>query len=368
MEGYRIEEALQAFGFDGEGVKAARYGSGHINDTFLVTEEGKKERFILQRINTNVFKDPVSLMKNVEGVTKFLRQEIEKNGGDVLRETLNLLPAKDGKCYFVDSDGKYWRVYLFIEDAATYDLVEKPEDFYESARAFGRFQLLLAQYPVEELSETIPDFHNTPVRFETFKKAIADDVCGRAAEVQEEIKFFLEREEDMGLAMKMFREGKLRQCVTHNDTKLNNIMIDDATRRAICVIDLDTIMPGFSIFDFGDSIRFGANTAAEDEKDLSKVTLSLELFDIYTKGFMEGCEGKITQAEKDLLANGAKIMTMECGMRFLTDYLQGDTYFKIHREGHNRDRARTQITLVKDMEAKWEQMLEIVRKRAAEIA
>ncbi len=367
MAEYNVEkmlEAAQAFQIEGTFKSSAPYGSGHINSTFAMIweQDGKEVRYILQRVNTNIFKDPVSLMRNIEGVTEFLRKEIIANGGDPERETLNLVPAKDGKKYYQDSEGGFWRVYIFIENATCYNLVEKPEDFYQSGKAFGHFQRLLAQYPAAELSETIPNFHNTPSRFETFKKAIEEDVCGRAASVKEEIRFVMDRQSELGMAMDMQKEGRLPLRVTHNDTKLNNIMIDDATGQAICIIDLDTIMPGLSIFDYGDSIRFGANTAEEDEPDVSKVSLSLPLFDIYTKGFLEGCEGSLTEEEMDMLPMGAKLMTLECGMRFLTDYLQGDVYFRTARENHNLDRTHTQFALVADMEKKWSEMKAIVEK------
>lgn len=360
----KITDAIENFAFEGEHISHERYGSGHINDTFLITNQvnGEEKRYILQRMNHEIFKDPVSLMKNVEGVTSFLREKIIANGGDPYRETLNLVKTKDGATYYKDDNGNFWRSYLFIADATCYNLVEKPEDFYQSGKAFGHFQRLLADYPAKELSETIPNFHNTPVRFETFKQAVKEDVCGRAASVQDEIAFVMERAGDMGAAQTMLEDGRLPLRVTHNDTKLNNIMIDDKTGQALCIIDLDTIMPGLSIFDFGDSIRFGANTAEEDETDLSKVSLSLPLFEIYTKGFLEGCNGSLTEAEISMLPMGAKLMTLECGVRFLTDYLQGDVYFKIHREHHNLDRTRTQFGLVADMEKKWAEMEEIVRK------
>lgn len=359
----KIAETIEAFEFRGDNKKHERYGSGHINDTFLIVNDdaGTEYYYILQRMNHDIFKDPVSLMKNVKGVTTFLREKIIEAGGDPDRETLNLVKTKDGGSYYRDSDGNYWRAYLFISEATSYNLVEKPEDFYQSGKAFGHFQRLLSDYPARELSETIPGFHNTPVRFETFKQAVKGDVCGRAAGVQKEIQFIMDRVEDMDAAQSRLESGKLPIRVTHNDTKLNNIMIDDVTGEAVCIIDLDTIMPGLSIFDFGDSIRFGANTAEEDEKDLSKVALSLPLFDIYTKGFLEGCGESLTSEEVKMLPMGAKLMTLECGMRFLTDYLQGDVYFKIHRENHNLDRARTQFALVADMEKKWGDMEACVR-------
>lgn len=358
------KEVIENFQFEGEYTEGIPYGSGHINDTFRVTfqHKGETKRYILQRMNNQIFLNPEELMENVVGVTSLLRKKIVENGGEPERETLNLVPAKDGKAFYKDSEGEYWRVYLFIEGAKTYDLVENQEDFYQSAVAFGRFQGLLADYPAETLHETIQDFHNTVKRLDTFKKAVEADGCGRAAQVQEEIQFVLDREALAHKLCDMQAEGKLPLRVTHNDTKLNNIMIDDETRKAICVIDLDTVMPGLSVNDFGDSIRFGASTGAEDEPDLSKVSCSMELFELYTKGFVEGCKGSLTEEELDMLPVGAMTMTYECGMRFLTDYLEGDHYFKIHREGHNLDRCRTQFKLVKDMEEKWNQMNEIVNK------
>ncbi|MFT4107130.1 MAG: aminoglycoside phosphotransferase family protein [Lacrimispora sp.] len=360
----KIREAIGLLAFEGEPVSWERYGSGHINDTFrlICKAEEKEKHYILQRINHEVFKDPVSLMGNIEGVTSFLRERIEAQGGDPERETLNVIKSKDGKSYCRDSEGNYWRGYIFIDGAITYDKVRDPQDFYQSGKAFGRFKGLLAEYPADELAETIPNFHNTPVRLETFKEAVKADVCGRAHLVEEEIKFILDREKEASVVMDMLKDGRLSLCVTHNDTKLNNIMIDNATGEALCVVDLDTIMPGLSIFDFGDSIRFGANTADEDEPDVSKVSLSLPLFEIYTKGYMKGCRGSLTPEEKRMLPMGAKLMTFECGMRFLTDFLQGDTYFHISRENHNLDRARTQLALVADMEKKWKEMEEIVLK------
>ena len=357
-------EALSAFQIDGTVISAVRYGSGHINDTFLVKmckADGSEGRVIMQRMNTNIFTKPDELMENILGVTSFLRERIIENGGNPDRETLNVIPTKEGNSYFVDSEGNCWRCYIFIEDAIGYDKVENPEDFYQSAVAFGNFQRLLADYPAETLHETIEGFHDTKARFEVFKKAIADDVCGRAASVKAEIDFYLAREDVANVFGDMLAKGELPLRVTHNDTKLNNIMIDNETHKGICVIDLDTVMPGLAMNDFGDSIRFGASTAVEDEKDLDKVWCDMKLFELYAKGFIEGCGGRLTEKEIELLPMGAKVMTYECGMRFLTDYLQGDIYFKTHREGHNLDRARTQMKLVQDMENKWDIMNKIVK-------
>lgn len=359
------EEAIAHFQYEGDLVSEGPYGSGHINDTFLlafdVEGEGKRN-VILQRMNNEVFSDPEGLMENIVGVTSYLRKKIIDDGGDPDRETLNVIPTVDGKDYYVDEAGDYWRSYKFITDATSYDKVEKPEHFYQSAVAFGHFQCMLADYPAETLHETIVGFHDTKARFATFKKVVEEDVMGRAASVEKEIQFVLEHEDVANYFSDLLAKGEIPLRVTHNDTKLNNIMIDNKTGKGICVIDLDTVMPGLAMNDFGDSIRFGASTAAEDEMDLSKVSCSMELFDLYAKGFIEGCDGKLTKREIELMPMGAKTMTFECGMRFLTDYLQGDTYFKVHREGHNLDRCRTQFKLVEDMEKKWYTMQEIVNK------
>ena len=360
----KVHEAIDGFKLPGELKECIRYGSGHINDTYRLTYETPQgtKRYILQRMSTSIFKKPLELMENVSGVTAWLRKKIIENGGDPERETLTLVKSNDGLPYFVDSTGEYWRVYLFIEGATCYDAVKDDNDFYQSAVAFGHFQRLLADYPAETLHETIKDFHNTPDRLDKFKKAVAEDICGRAASVQKEIDFILEREELTHALYDLQLDGRLPLRVTHNDTKLNNIMIDDETGKAICVIDLDTVMPGLTANDFGDSIRFGASTALEDEQDLSKVSCDLHLFDVYARGFIEGCGGALTDLEIDMLPMGAILMTFENGIRFLTDHLEGDHYFHIHREGHNLDRCRTQLTLVKDMQEKLPQMNAIIQK------
>lgn len=358
-------EAIAHFQYEGRLVKDTPFGSGHINDTFLLTFELKKMgrmKVILQRMNSSIFKDPIHLMDNILGVTSFLRDKIIENGGDPERETLNVIPALDGKPYYKDSFGDYWRSYVYINDATCYDQVENADQLYQSGVAFGNFQRMLADYPADSLTEVITGFHDTKARFEVFKKAVEADVMGRVSEVQEEIQFVLDREDVACYLGECQAKGEIPLRVTHNDTKLNNVMIDNKTGKAICVIDLDTVMPGLAVNDFGDSVRFGASTAAEDEKDLSKVSCSMELFEAYTKGFIEGCGGRLTKREIELLPMGAKVMTYECGMRFLTDYLEGDHYFKVHRPGHNLDRCRTQFKLVEDMEEKWDQMKEIVAK------
>ena len=361
----RKDEAIAHFQYEGVLVDERPYGSGHINDTYLLTfdiPEMGQLKVILQRMNTQIFTEPVQLMENIINVTNYLRKKIVENGGDPERETLNVIPCVDGKPYFVDSTGEYWRSYKFITDATSYDQVESPDDFYQSAVSFGNFQSLLADYPAETLHETIKGFHDTRARFQVFKKAVEADVCGRAASVQKEIQFVLDHEDVANVFAEMLDKKEIPLRVTHNDTKLNNIMIDNKTGKGICVIDLDTVMPGLAMNDFGDSIRFGASTGAEDEVDLDKIWCDMDLFDIYAKGFIEGCNGKLTEKEIDLMPMGAKVMTFECGMRFLTDYLEGDHYFKVHREGHNLDRCRTQFKLVSDMENKWDTMCDIIKK------
>lgn len=358
----KMERIAGKFQYGGTVTDIRPYGSGHINSTFLVelqTERGAEKR-ILQKINRHVFNRPEDVMENIVNVTSWLNKKICEHGGDPLRETLNVVPALDGKPFWKDEDGEYWRSYLFITDATCYDRVENRQDFYESGFSFGRFQNLLSDYPTETLHETIQGFHDTRARFDVFRRAVQEDVMGRAAEVLPEIQFILEHEDVAVFFAELLDRNALPVRVTHNDTKLNNIMIDNATRKGICVIDLDTVMPGLAMYDFGDAIRFGASTAAEDETDLSKVSCDMELFEAYTKGFLEGCQGRLTRQEIELLPMGAKAMTYENGMRFLTDYLQGDTYFKIHRPKHNLDRCRTQIKLIEDMEKKWGTMQAIV--------
>jgi hypothetical protein len=285
-----------------------------------------------------------------------------KNGGDAKREVLTIIKTIDNNNFHIDKNGDFWRAYIFIDDATCYQIVEKPEHFYKSAKAFGKFQNQLSDFNADTLFEAIPNFHNTEKRFETFLKALDQDKFDRAQNVKPEIKFALERKADASILVNLLREHKLPLRVTHNDTKLNNVMIDNITGEGICVIDLDTVMPGLSLYDFGDSIRFGANPALEDEKDLSKVFMDLDLFELYSKGFLEEAGKSLTPTEIEYLSFSAKIMTLECGIRFLTDYLNGDTYFKIHREGHNLDRCRTQFKLVSDMEDKMDQMNDIVKK------
>lgn len=358
-----IDNAIAAFRLAGIPRSVNPHGNGHINDTYLVIcdDAGNVKKYILQRMNHSIFRNPQALMENVAGVTSYLQEKIRERNGDPNRETLSVIKTKDGKNYFEDSLHNFWRVFPFIEDTYCLEKVENAGDFYDCAQAFGSFQRQLADYPAETLHETIPLFHHTPSRFQTFQKAVREDPLGRADSVREEINFALAREADTHVLTDLLEKGELPLRVTHNDTKLNNILFDAVTKKALCIIDLDTVMPGLSLYDFGDAIRTGANTGAEDETDLSKIGLDLSLFETFTDGFLTGCAGSLTPLEIELLPMGAKLMTYECGIRFLADYLVGDVYFKIHREHHNLDRARTQFKLVADMEAKWEEMAEIVR-------
>jgi len=360
-----IKEIIEHYNFQGAFIDYEPYGSGHINDTYLLAFESSNlepDYKVLQRINKIVFTQPVEVMENIIGVTSYLREQIIKNGGDWERETLSVIPATDGKPYYMDSTGEYWRIYHYIPNVTCYDKVEKPEDFYESAVAFGHFQYLLADYPAHTLHETIPRFHDTEARFLKFKDVVAKDACGRVATAQSEIDFAMKRHDLARVLGDLLKKGEIPLRVTHNDTKLNNVLIDNKTGKGICVIDLDTVMPGLAINDFGDSIRFGASTGAEDEQDLDKINCDLELFKLYTKGFMKGCNGRLTEKEIELLPMGAKVMTFECGLRFLTDYLEGDQYFKVQRDGQNLDRCRTQFKLVLDMEQKWDEICRIVQE------
>jgi Ser/Thr protein kinase RdoA (MazF antagonist) len=361
-----LGEIGRHFAISGEFISGGPYGMGHINDTYAaVYQQGAvRRRYIFQRINHNVFKHPEGLMANIVAVTSYLSRKIEAAGGDPLRESLTLIPTLDGRTHICTDVGDYWRVYVFIEGARTYEAVENPEHVTSAGRAFGRFQALLSDFPAEVLVETIPDFHHTGKRFEAFTKAVEEDVKNRAVSARPEIKFVLQRRDRMTTLVDLLAAGRLRQRITHNDTKFNNVMIDDRTGEGICVIDLDTVMPGLSLYDFGDSIRSLANTGAEDERDLSRVEFDIGVFELYTRGYLEATRGLLQQSEIDLLPFAAQLMTLECGMRFLADYLQGDIYFKTHAADHNLTRCRTQFKLVEGMEKEEDRTTAIVQRWA----
>ena len=354
-----IEKSAFAFRLDGTPVTCEAFGHGHINHTLkIITDTGAE--YVLQRINTYVFKDPVRLMENICAVTEFIRSRVEDP-----RQALRFLPTHEGKFWHVDDAGQFWRCCNFVGGLCL-DAPESDGDFYQSAIAFGRFQTLLADFPADTLYETIPEFHNTADRYRQFREAVALDLCGRASEVQADIDFLLEREDLACTLQNMRQEGLLPLRVTHNDTKLNNVMLDKTTRQALCVLDLDTVMPGLSLYDFGDSIRFGAATAAEDEQDLSKMELDLHLFEVYTRGYLEAATA-LTDTEIAMLPMGALAVTLELATRFLKDHLDGDRYFKTAYPGHNLVRARTQMKLAYDMQQKWENMNHIVATVARQV-
>lgn len=353
---YTLSDIIRKFRID---VSIEPYGNGHINDTYIAESDPK---YILQRINNSVFKNPEQVMSNITGVTEHLRKKITEAGGNPERETLNLVKTVDGKSFYKADDGNYFRMYKFIEGTVSYDSVENPAQLYEAARAFGKFQSMLSDYPVDKIYETIPDFHDTGKRYAALEAAVDKDVVGRRGLVEKEIEFAFARRQDTNVIVDAIAAGKVPVRVTHNDTKLNNVMLDEKTGEGVCVIDLDTVMPGSLLYDYGDALRFGASSGAEDECDLDKIWFDLELFEAFTRGFLEEVGSNLTDEEIKLLPFSAKLMTYECGIRFLTDYLSGDTYFKIHRKNHNLDRARTQFKLVADMEKKMDAMSGIIKK------
>ncbi|MEX0320807.1 MAG: phosphotransferase enzyme family protein [Puniceicoccaceae bacterium] len=356
-----------AFSIPGEYLGGVPYGSGHINDTFAATynQEGTRIRYIHQRINNQVFKDVPALMDNVHRVIAFNQEHLRKLGvEDCSRRCLTLLPAKDGLPYYVDDEGGFWRTYLFIENASTYDRLESPQQAREAAKAFGQFQRLLSDYDGPRLHETIPGFHDTPGRYRKFHNALESDQLNRAAGVKEEIDWFLARERDCGIVVDGLASGEIPERITHNDTKLNNVMLDDTSMEGICVIDLDTVMPGSVLYDFGDMVRSSTNTGDEDAVDLSAIQMDFEVYQALLDGYLPEMKHCLTDRELELLAFSGRLITLEIGLRFLTDYLEGDQYFKVFREGHNLDRCRTQITMVKSME---EQQLKMEKAISREV-
>ncbi|HHX72066.1 MAG TPA: aminoglycoside phosphotransferase family protein [Clostridiales bacterium] len=360
-----ISKIVSHFPLAGRLIKIIPIIQGHINTTYrLITEddEGIPHSYALQAINQYVFKNPEEVMENICAVTAHLHKKILAAGGNPEREALTVIYAKDGKSFHIDERGEYWRIYHFIRGASTYDTVQNARHLYNAGYAFGRFQTLLADFPIHTLKDTIPDFHNTKKRMADFFAAVEKDECGRVKDVLPEIEFFRERANEASRLVDMQALGLLPLRVTHNDTKYNNIMIDDETGEALCVIDLDTVMPGLAAYDYGDAIRFAASTAAEDETDLSLVNLDMHLFEQFTAGFVGATTGFLTKAEIENLPWGARLITLELASRFLKDHLEGDKYFRIHRENHNLDRARNQMKLVLEMEKHFDEMCAITSK------
>ena len=358
---------ISQFCYEGTYVSLDVNNEGLINSTYVLTfslPDGGRIRYVLQRINTSVFKNPTALMSNIFGVTEHIRQKMESQGENADRGVLHFIPTKDGQYGYIDADGDFWRTYVYVEHVIAHNTIERPRQFQNAGKGFGHFQNLLADYPSDRLYETIPLFHDTVNRYDNLMRSVEKDTAKRAASVQAEIEFAKAHKSYCHIITDGLANGSIPLRVTHNDTKLNNVLMDEETDEAVCVIDLDTIMPGSALYDFGDSIRFGTNSGAEDEPDLTKVHFVPELFEAFTEGFLSEVAETFTQAELDNLANSAIIMTLECGMRFLTDYLDGDVYFHTSRPTHNLDRTRTQFRLVEEMEAMLPELNATVRRIA----
>lgn len=355
----QMQRVLDQYILGGEIVEVSEYGNGHINKTYLVEVEGG-QKYILQQINTNVFKKPQDVMKNIELVTEHIRMNVAKKNQNPSRSALEIVPTINFNNY-LRLNGNYWRLYRYISGAKTYEQIVHVKQFYEVGKAVGRFQNQLIDFPIEELAITIPDFHHTPKRYQFFLGIAEADRFERGLDVYNEILFVNRRRNAMGKIIDLLESGVIPYRVTHNDTKLNNVMLDEETDEAICLIDMDTVMPGSILFDYGDAIRIGASTAVEDEKDLSKISINLDLFKNFTKGFLEEAGHLLVKEELELLVESVRIITLELGMRFLTDYLDGDRYFRVHYDTHNLVRAKAQFQLVRDLEDKAEQMNQIVK-------
>ena len=358
-----IKQAIRQFNFEGKYLSAEELRSGNINSTYkliFAKADGTRIGYILQKINTVVFKDPDGVMENIINVIDHIDKKLVAVGENTDRRLLHFITTKSGGYMCKDTNGYFWRAYLFVDGVTAHNSISEPNLFYEAGRGFGEFQKNLFDFPAEKLHETIPDFHNTKRRFYAFVAAIAEDKAGRVHEIEDEIDFLFDRRKMMSEIVDKIEAGILPTRVTHNDTKLNNVLIDDATGKAVCVIDLDTVMPGSSLYDYGDAIRFGASTAAEDEPDVSKITIDMELFKLFTKGFVEEVASALTKEEIHYLPLGAKVMTCELALRFLTDYINGDEYFKINSPDHNLVRARAQMKLLTEIEKKYDEMTEYV--------
>ncbi len=358
-----IKAVIRNFQFEGKYLGAEELHSGNVNDTYRLhynTSDGGKSDYILQQVNTYAFKHPEQVTSNIVRVTEHLRNTMLANGQDPDNRVLTCIPTKDGEFMYQDAKGRYWRAYRYIHSAFAYDRVEKPEHFREAGRAFGEFQRMLSDFQADDLYETIPHFHDTRRRFYAFVAAVADDKAGRVCELEKEIDFFFDRRKRMSRIVRRIEDGRIPLRVTHNDTKINNIMIDEVTGRAVCVIDLDTVMAGSALYDYGDAIRFGASTAAEDEPDTSKISLDLNLFREFSAGFLSEVGDLLTDEEIRCLPLSIETMTCELAMRFLTDYIEGDLYFRVRSPDHNLIRARAQMKLLEDVESKYDQMCEII--------
>jgi Phosphotransferase enzyme family len=362
-----LRSVAAAFQVGGEFQEAAPYGTGHINDTYavVVRQRGGTVRYIFQRINHSIFKNPPALMENVERVTSHVRRKLEAGRADgISRRVLTLVPTREGRTWHLDAGGNTWRCYFFIERATTHDQITTAAQACEAAKAFGLFQKQLADLPPPRLHETIPGFHHSRQRFDALRAAVGEDVCNRAAGVKRDIEFCMRREAMVDVLLDLQARGVLPERVTHNDTKLNNVMLDDATGEGVCVIDLDTVMPGLALYDFGDMCRTGCSPAAEDERDLTRVEARMDIFGALVQGYLATAGGFLTPAEREHLVFSARLITFEIGIRFLTDHLRGDRYFKIHREGHSADRARVQFKMIESFERQEAAMNRLVKETA----
>ncbi len=361
----QTKEVIDAFDIKGTHIDEFPYGNGHINDTFCVVYElnGKRFRFIRQRINKNIFKNVPALMNNISLVINHQYEKLSQAGiPDIDKRVLTLVPTKNGENYFVDSAGNFWRTYIFLENLISLETVEKTAHAFETAKAFGEFQRRLADLDANKLTETIPNFHHTRSRFNTLISAVENDKFNRAKDVRAEIDFVLNRESIVDILLNLQKSGVLPTRITHNDTKLNNVMLNAETGEGMCVIDLDTVMPGLSLYDFGDMVRTATSTVEEDERDLSKANMDINMFSALVKGFLTSAGDVLVEKEIELLPFSGKLITFEIGVRFLTDYLQGDSYFKIHRKKQNVDRCRKQFKMVESMEEQEIEMIKIVEK------
>jgi len=358
---YNLKEIFEYFAADGTFLIGEPYGSGHIHDTFRVeTSESAKDNYILQRLNNKIFKNIPELQNNIERVTVHLRDKLKTiPGSNIKRECLSLISARDGKSWITDKDGNYWRMYIFISNHRSYNIVDSPDKAFEGGKAIGRFQAMLADMPGVPLFETIPRFHDIEDRLDILDRIIKEDPAGRVSTVREEIDQYLRRGEEMKTILKLGRTGKIPLRTTHNDTKFNNILLDE-NDKALCVIDLDTVMPGYVHYDFGDAIRTVTNTAAEDEKDLAKIRMDINLFQAYAEGYLSEAGKTLNEVEKEYLAFAPKLITYTIGVRFLSDFIDGDNYFKIHHEFHNLQRTRAQLKLVMSMEEQYGEMQRII--------
>jgi hypothetical protein len=358
MMEHDIKSVAENFNLDGKLIRSESFGSGHINDTYCLTCEidSSEIHYILQRINHHVFKNPPAMMENIRRVTNHIRRKLQEQQNKFLSRQLVVIDTKDGSDFYRDNRGNYWRVYNRIENAVTYDTIESAELAYEAARMFGRFAAMLTDLPGPPLHETIPDFHTTPKRFKTLTEVLRQDPCNRAIDTCAEIDFVLENAGICDVLLNHAGKGEIPIRITHNDTKINNVLLDEKTHKGVCVIDLDTVMPGLSLYDFGDMVRTATNPAEEDERNLSKVTMRMPIFEMLLKGFAEETHTFLTPVEKKNMVFAGKLITFEQMIRFLADHLAGDIYYKIHREGHNLDRSRTQMKMVRSITAQEETM------------